>query len=204
MRNNLNTPIVIDQFNSSRVLLGTSVSGTSCVFCCADALSARCSQVLSSRLRNDARAFTPIWISLTLLRYWVLLCLVPLVYFVVLVRCSEVLSSRLRNDARRLHLGVTVTKGRRQRNVTSRNQDRPGLFVCLSAGPQTTPGVIARKILTSPPCRWELWLGLQKKFWYLKYLPSDNVASGMSVDTKASRPVLNNLTGPCIVPGQDS
>ena len=81
-----------------------------------------------------------LWISLTLLRYWVLICLVPLVYFVVLVRCSEVLSSRLRNDARRLHLGVTVTKGRRQRNVTSRNQDRPGLFVCFSAaGPRTTP-----------------------------------------------------------------
>ena len=119
----------MDQFNSSQVL-GTFVSGTSCVFSCADALSAR---------------------------------------------CSEVLSSRLRNDARRLHLGVTVTKGRRQRNVTSRNQDRPGLFVCFSAGPQTTPGVIARKILTSPPCRWELWLVSQNRiFWYLKYLPSDN------------------------------
>ena len=40
-------------------------------------------------------------------------------------------SSQLRNDARRLHLGVTVTKGRRQWNVTWwRNQDRPGLFVC--------------------------------------------------------------------------
>ena len=141
---------------------GTSVPGTSF---CTDALSAHCSQVLSSRLRNDARAFTPMdhFNSSQVLGTSVsgtscVFCCAD----ALSARCSEVLSSRLRNDARRLHLGVTVTKGRRQRNVTSRNQDRPGLFVCISAaGPRTTPGVIARKMLTSPPCRWELWLVLQ-------------------------------------------
>ena len=86
----------------------------------------------------------------------------------------------LRNDARRIHLGVTVARGRRQRNVTWwRNQDRPRLFVCFfrSTMDHLHLGKAWKTLTTLPGSLRTSWAesGI---FWYLKYLPSDNLVSG--------------------------